>query len=131
MTYPEFDLKFGYQYHEAMRRAHQEHQAQQESAAYQERFNQERLHRKYEALFESLHRQSFRSDQGYHTPSPQIANGHWSTVLAVSPQATVSEIKSAYRKLARTAHPDAGGSAEAMSRLNAARDQALKERNAK
>jgi hypothetical protein len=38
-----------------------------------------------------------------------------------------SWIDDAYKKLARQAHPDRGGSVEAMAELNIARDEALKE----
>ena len=51
-------------------------------------------------------------------PSPE----QWWQVLGVSERATVTEIGAAYRRLARAAHPDTGGSTAAMARLNAARD---------
>jgi DnaJ domain len=41
-------------------------------------------------------------------------------VLGVPPSATAEEIRRAYLALARRHHPDAGGSAEAMRRLNEA-----------
>ena len=41
-------------------------------------------------------------------------------VLGISPDADVGTIKRTYLRLARTAHPDAGGSPEAFTRLNAA-----------
>ncbi len=41
-------------------------------------------------------------------------------VLGVSPSATLSQIKTAYHKAAKAAHPDAGGSVEAMAAVNAA-----------
>jgi hypothetical protein len=62
---------------------------------------------------------------------------HWRTVLNFSEKVPMSgsytvidyrsQIESAYRALARKAHPDAGGSHEAMSELNRAREEALKE----
>lgn len=58
-------------------------------------------------------------------PSPK--GEHWSEVLGIPKQTTTEAIASAYKAKARTAHPDAGGSVEAMSRLNRARDEAMKE----
>ncbi len=59
---------------------------------------------------------------------PSYDGQHWSEVLNVPRDATADQIKAAYRDKARTAHSDAGGSDAAMSRLNVARDAALKER---
>lgn len=64
------------------------------------------------------------------TALPSPTGNHWSDVLGVSRSATQAEINAAYRDKARTAHSDTGGSDAAMSRLNVARDQALKERGA-
>jgi len=55
-------------------------------------------------------------------PAPE----QWWQILGVGMQATAAEINEAYRKKARTAHPDTGGSEADMARLNAARDQGLK-----
>ncbi len=55
-------------------------------------------------------------------PAPE----QWWQVLGVGMQATAAEINEAYRKLARIAHPDTGGSEAAMAKLNAARDQGMK-----
>lgn len=55
-------------------------------------------------------------------PAPE----QWWQVLGVGNQATRAEIDAAYRAKARTAHPDTGGSDAAMARLNAARDEALR-----
>lgn len=57
-------------------------------------------------------------------PAPE----QWWQVLGVSSNATMDEIKAAYRKRAAAAHPDSGGSHAEMARLNAARDQAIRER---
>lgn len=51
----------------------------------------------------------------------------WWQVLGVDQNASRDEIQRAYREKARTAHPDAGGSDAAMSRLNAARAQGLRQ----
>ena len=55
-------------------------------------------------------------------PAPE----QWWQVLGVGMQATAAEINEAYRKKARTAHPDTGGSEADMARLNAARDEGMK-----
>ena len=47
------------------------------------------------------------------------------TVLGVSADACREEIEEAYRRKARSAHPDAGGSNEEMARINAARSQMM------
>ena len=60
-------------------------------------------------------------------PAP-ASSPHWSQVLGVAVDADVAAIETAYRRRARTAHPDGGGSHEAMARLNAARDAAMSER---
>jgi hypothetical protein len=62
---------------------------------------------------------------GY-TALPPDASTDWWLVLGVTASATRDQIDEAYRRLAREAHPDAGGSHDAMSRLNAARDAAKK-----
>jgi hypothetical protein len=46
-------------------------------------------------------------------------------VLGLRPDASRDEIDAMYRVKARSVHPDAGGSNEAMAELNAAREQAL------
>jgi hypothetical protein len=49
----------------------------------------------------------------------------WFDVLECRADATADTINAQYRARARSAHPDAGGSHAAMSRLNSARDSAL------
>lgn len=49
-------------------------------------------------------------------------------VLGVKATAGMAEIEAAYRAKAKTAHPDAGGSHEAMRELNAAIDEIRSER---
>lgn len=44
----------------------------------------------------------------------------WRADLGLGPEATREDAERAYRSLARQAHPDAGGSDEAMARLNGA-----------
>lgn len=48
--------------------------------------------------------------------------------LGIRPDATPEEINAAFRAKAKTAHPDAGGSTDAMTKLTAARDAALETR---
>lgn len=58
-------------------------------------------------------------------PAPK-APDCWA-ILGLRPGAPAESIAAAFRALARTAHPDAGGSLEAMQALTAARDAALRE----
>lgn len=51
-------------------------------------------------------------------PAPE----QWHAVLGVAPDATSAQIEAAFKAKAATAHPDKGGSADAMARLNAARN---------
>jgi len=53
----------------------------------------------------------------------------WWDVLQVKPDATRDVIEANFRRLARDRHPDNGGSHDAMSALNEARDAALKARS--
>ena len=55
-------------------------------------------------------------------PAPE----QWWQVLGVSERASEADVTAAYRAKARAAHPDTGGSAAAMARLNAARDEAMR-----
>jgi hypothetical protein len=52
----------------------------------------------------------------------------WCNALGLEPRATREEIIAAYRELAKVAHPDVGGSHEAMTALTRARDEALRAR---
>jgi len=49
----------------------------------------------------------------------------WWEVLGVPPNVTPEVIEAAYREKAKTAHPDAGGDADTMAVLNAARAEGL------
>lgn len=49
----------------------------------------------------------------------EIHEEHWLyKLLGVAPDATAAEVKTAYRRLAKTAHPDAGGDPETFSAIN-------------
>lgn len=60
-------------------------------------------------------------------PAPQ--GKHWREILGIAAGALVTpdNVTAAYRRLAGDRHPDKGGSADAMSELNTARDTALRE----
>lgn len=45
-------------------------------------------------------------------------------MLGTKPSASVDDVEAAFRALARTNHPDVGGTDAAMARLNAAREAA-------
>lgn len=57
-------------------------------------------------------------------PSNAKPRQPWTAVLGIPLTATREQIDEAYRQKAKRAHPDAGGSAEAMAELNRARDEA-------
>lgn len=61
-----------------------------------------------------------------HTMLPAPAT--WSSVLGISRDADRAEIDRAYRALAKTAHPNAGGPRDAWDRLSRAYEQAKLER---
>lgn len=53
----------------------------------------------------------------------------WWTVLGVEPNATAAAIKNAFRALAKTHHPDAGGDPADFKRLRAAYDAGMAQAN--
>jgi hypothetical protein len=69
-------------------------------------------------------RQTFKSFLAL--PAP--AGSHWSEVLGIGRNASRDEIEAAHRALAKKHHPDAGGSADVMAKINAAKATALAER---
>jgi len=54
----------------------------------------------------------------------------WHLILGVRPAATLDDVEAAFKTLARKHHPDAGGSVDAMARLNRARELAHLDLNA-
>lgn len=58
-------------------------------------------------------------------PSMPVAEAQ--ALLGVGEQAGIDEIREAHRRLIARVHPDAGGSAELATRVNAARDALLRE----
>lgn len=75
---------------------------------------------------EHQHHQYQRNQQGYQQPPRSAPKGmsvhQAATLLGVPIDATVIQIKSAYRKLMLKHHPDKGGTAEYAAKLNIARD---------
>jgi len=61
---------------------------------------------------------------GYAQLPPAASGEEWWVVLQLSPDATLDQVEEAFRKIARTAHPDVGGSHDWMSALTEARDRA-------
>lgn len=60
-------------------------------------------------------------------PAQEGASASCWQILGIKTMSTNrAEIEAAFRQKARTAHPDAGGNHEAMTRLTAARDDAMK-----
>lgn len=62
-----------------------------------------------------------------HVPAPRSAMGRREAFATLELQdgASAAEIKAAYRRLIKVAHPDHGGSADRAARLNAAKDLLL------
>lgn len=52
---------------------------------------------------------------------------HWSDILQVGRNASRDVIEANFKRLSKDRHPDKGGSVDAMSELNGARDTALRE----
>ena len=65
---------------------------------------------------------AFRGFAALESGSPEL----WWDVLGCRQDADENTINALYKMLARSAHPDTGGSTAAMSRLNTARDNAIK-----
>ena len=60
-------------------------------------------------------------------PAPtEMAEAEARAVLGVDPGADADAIREAHRRLAARLHPDKGGSADLMQRINSARDLLLK-----
>lgn len=68
-------------------------------------------------------------DQAFagYAPRLQAAPSEWNIVLGVSRSASRAGIEEAFTRLAKTAHPDSGGSHDAMARLTEAKTAALRE----
>lgn len=64
---------------------------------------------------------------GFKALPPAAGSRAWHEILGVAPNASRLDIERAYREKAKTAHPDAGGTQAAMTDLNKAREDALKQ----
>lgn len=56
----------------------------------------------------------------------EAGSDHWTNVLSLPHSASKQEVESSFKRLAKSAHPDAGGTDEEMAVLNKARDAALR-----
>ena len=72
-----------------------------------------------------LVRATFQGFKALPPPPGSRPKRPWWDVLGVPRHARSEQIEKAYREKARKAHPDAGGSEEAMAELNRAREEAL------
>ncbi len=66
-----------------------------------------------------------RAFMGFKALNPENEGESWWTTLGCTATASRAEIEHSYKTRLRQCHPDAGGSHEAMTKLNVARDQAL------
>ena len=67
-----------------------------------------------------------RAFSGFKALNAENEGESWWATLGVTATATKDEIECAFKAKLRVCHPDAGGSHEAMTKLNIARDQAQK-----
>lgn len=70
-----------------------------------------------------------RAFAGFKALPEETIAGSWYNILGCSETASVDQIKSAYRKLSKVLHPDAGGSCDAFDRLAKAFKQGLEMRS--
>lgn len=66
-----------------------------------------------------------RAFSGFKALNSENGGESWWSILECSATSSKFEIEAAYKARLRQCHPDAGGSHEAMTKLNIARDQAL------
>lgn len=62
-------------------------------------------------------------------PAPAMHPDEARALLGLPPGASLADIREAHRRLIARVHPDAGGSAELATRVNAARDALVREMN--
>lgn len=63
-----------------------------------------------------------------HPARDELSLAEARAILGVTPEATLEEVKAAYARLIRMAHPDVGGTEGLAAQLNAARDRLIKRR---
>jgi hypothetical protein len=68
-----------------------------------------------------------RAFTGFAALPPQGGATDWPSVLGIPATSTAEHVRAAYQELAFRHHPDRGGDAATMAKINAARDAALKE----
>lgn len=69
-----------------------------------------------------------RTGMGPGPAQEKISDAEARSVLGVGPEADEAEIREAYARLMRMAHPDKGGTSGLAAQLNAARDRLLKKK---
>lgn len=70
-----------------------------------------------------------RAFTGFAALPPPTAKRTWFEVLGISKDAGIDAIRAAHREKVMSAHPDRGGSQDAMAELNAARDEGIAARS--
>ncbi len=65
--------------------------------------------------------------RGRHPGAASMRPAEARALLGLEPGATLEQIREAHRRLIAKVHPDAGGSAELATRVNAARDALVEE----
>lgn len=78
------------------------------------------------AQYHTRYHEYFYATKPAADPERRDSQGNASNVLKLPTLYTESDVKRAYRRLARTAHPDAGGSDAAFIELKRAHDEALR-----
>jgi len=84
-----------------------------------------RMKRQQEDFFNNFY--GFNRERTSGTATAQPTTQAAFQLLGLSQRATVQEVKHAFRRLAKTTHPDVGGSKEAFIKLNNAYEMALKQ----
>jgi hypothetical protein len=80
----------------------------------------------YHSRFHEYFYREIPKAQPKQPPRPMSNHAHALLLLGLAPPYTDQDVKQAYKRLARTAHPDAGGSHEQFIKLQTAYDTALR-----